>query len=603
MSATARLRAFRGGLRVAARAIAFVVRVAPAACAAYLAIVLMLGLLPVAQVWLTKLVVDAAARTIPGEATGILWLGAAYALTLVLPAALGPLQLALGAWLEDRSVAEVDRSLMRAGERLADLTRIERPAFGDELRLLQDVPMWLPRLFPALQRGLGAAISLLGLLVLLAGLHPLIPLALVVLSIPHLIGEYRLHGLQYEVLADRSRAAREMDYCLRITTQLDAAKEVRVFGLGEFFLERFRERVREALTEVTRLRFQYLRLAGLYAAGYALALAASFWYVAAQAGVGRLRLGDVALYLAAIIQAQGLLLQLRVGAAISHEITLHVGGFFRFLDGARPSIALPAPGRELATPARIQRGVELRHVSFVYPEGTTPVLEDVSFTLAAGQVTALVGYNGAGKSTIVKLLTRMYDPTQGEILLDGHSLAAYDLASLRSRVAVVYQDFAHFSLTLAENIAVGGSADGLQEAQVEAVARLSGADEVAGRLLRGYATELTRRFEGGVELSGGEWQKVALARGFVRDVAIVILDEPTSALDADAEDRLFQRFRSLMAGKTGLLISHRFSTVRMADHIVVLEGGAIVEQGRHDELIRQGGRYAQLFEMQAGRYR
>jgi len=231
------------------------------------------------------------------------------------------------------------------------------------------------------------------------------------------------------------------------------------------------------------------------------------------------------------------------------------------------------------------------------------VLQGVNARLPAGKVTALVGVNGAGKSTLVKLLTRMYDPTGGLILLDGPPLANYDLASLRSRMAVVYQDFARFALTLCENIAVGDIETEPDMQRVEQAARWSGADEVAANLPEGYATELTRRFEGGVELSGGEWQKVALARSFLRDAALVILDEPTSALDADAEYQLFQHFRALITGKTGLLISHRLSTVRMADQILVLDGGRIVETGSHTELMARGGHYASLYEMQAGRYR
>ncbi|HEX2036786.1 MAG TPA: ATP-binding cassette domain-containing protein, partial [Chloroflexota bacterium] len=234
---------------------------------------------------------------------------------------------------------------------------------------------------------------------------------------------------------------------------------------------------------------------------------------------------------------------------------------------------------------------------------------------------ALVGANGAGKSTLVKLLTRMYDPTAGQLLLDGQPLPAYDLHSLRRRIAVVYQDFARFSFTFGENVAVGavGIAGTLEAAggaagdadwpgaelrrRVARAVQAAGAGEVLARLPRGYDTPLTRRFEGGVELSGGEWQTVALARGFVRDAALIILDEPSSALDAAAEARLFQQFRALAAGKTALLISHRLSTVRLADHILVLEGGRVVEAGSHAALLGGGGRYATLYRMQASRYR
>src|SRR5260370_6318762 len=262
---------------------------------------------------------------------------------------------------------------------------------------------------------------------------------------------------------------------------------------------------------------------------------------------------------------------------------------------------LPPQGQGSLAPAQFKEGVELRDVHFSYPGGSqdVAVLQGVNTRLPAGKVTALVGVNGAGKSALVKLLTRMYDPTRGQILLDGASLANYELASLRSRMAVVYQDFARFALTLRANIAVGDIERDPDSQRIEQAARWSGADQVAAKLPDGYATELTRRFEGGVELSGGEWQKVALARSFLRDAALVILDEPTSALDADAEYQLFQHFRALITGKTGLLISHRLSTVRMADQILLLVAAPIVETGTHTDLMARGRHYASLSEMQA----
>jgi ATP-binding cassette subfamily B protein len=285
-----------------------------------------------------------------------------------------------------------------------------------------------------------------------------------------------------------------------------------------------------------------------------------------------------------------------------YETTLCARRMFALCEGAGPSIAVPPTDGTAAAPSAIRRGIELRHVRFRYPESSRDVLRDVSFALPAGRVTALVGANGAGKSTLVKLLARMYDPTGGVILLDGVPFPEYGLEDLRSMVAVVYQDFARFALTLRENIAVGG-ASGMSRAGVEVAGEWAGVNETVGSLPQGYDTELTKKFEGGVELSGGEWQKVALARGYIRDAALVILDEPTAALDADAEYRLFERFRELVRGRTALIICHRFSTVRMADQIVVLEDGRVLETGSHEELIARGGRYAQLFDMQAGRYR
>lgn len=592
-------------VRLYGRGLLLVAKAAPLTTAAYITIVVFLNLLPVFQVWLTKLLVDVLATHTTDRSqtlTRVIEIAVLFALVRVVTASLQPIQQAMSARLEDRAVAAVDRRLMQAGTDLVDLDRIERPAFQDDLRLSQDAAFRSPRLFMLLQDGLGSLLTLIGLLLLLFRLQPLLPLMLVAASIPHWVAEQRLHKLKYATMTRHSRAAREMDYCVRITTELAAAKEVRVFGLGDFFLERFCDRSRSALSEVSQLRFQQLRLSALFSSLHALALAGGFWYVANNARAGHFTLGDIALYLNAVRQAQGLVRSLEWSLSFLHEIVLNLRGLFTLVDQAKPAIALAPPTQHQKAPARVRSGIELQRVSFRYPESTQVVLEEVSTLLPPGKVTALVGTNGAGKSTLVKLLTRMYDPDGGEILLDGVPLSAYNLESLRSRIAVMYQDFAHFALTMRENITVGAIALSQDEERLEVALGLSGADRVAARLAQGYNTQLTRQFEGGVEISGGEWQKVALARSFFRDAALIILDEPTAALDADAEYQLFERFREMIVGKTALLISHRFSTVRMADQILVLEEGRIQEAGSHPELIALGGRYAKLYEMQAGRY-
>jgi ATP-binding cassette subfamily B protein len=588
-------------LRTVRRGVALVAVASPGKVVLYGLLMVTVGLVPVAQAWLAKLVVDGLAAGAPGPR--ILLLVGLYASALAALAGLQPLERAMAAWLEGRAVAAVDRALMAAGGRLVDLYRVERPAFGDELRLLDGAPFYIPRIFQMTRYILGGGVTLGGLLLLLGGLHPLLPLVLAALTVPRMATERRMQNLMYEAMSDGSRAGREMDYCARVATGPELAKELRVFGLGAFFLGRFRERLDAALGEVSRLRLRHLRIAAVFGVLQALALAGGFWYVAARVGEGALPLGDIALYLAAVIQAQTTVAWLVGSVSVLYETRLYLRGLFAFLDGAAPVIRLPAAGREVAAPTRLREGIRLEGISFAYPEGERPVLDGVSVALRAGEVTALVGVNGAGKSTVVKLLTRMYDPTGGEILLDGRPLQEYDLDGLRRRIAVVYQDFARFALTLGENISVGAAVPDGEDGRVEEAARMTGAHDVAIRLPRGYDTQLTRRFEGGVDLSGGEWQKLALARGFVRDAALVILDEPTSALDAEAEHELFERFRELVAGRTGLLISHRFSTVRMADRIVVLEAGRVVEEGGHEELVERGGVYAELFEMQAGRYR
>ena len=578
----------------------------PGVAAIFVTLALLTSAMPVAQVWLAKLLLDQLALAVGGSAialTAILLTAALYALIMVLKTALEPVQEALTVRLEERALGEFDRRLMAAGGRMVDLYDIERPSFQERLAHVMFGSFIVPRLVGFLQSGLRPALTLAGLLALLVRLHPLIPLILVLATIPYLISERRMARNRHKAIEEQSRAAREMAYYTQVSTEPQSAKEVRVFGLGGLFLQRFEERRLRALRELDRVRLKHLRSNGFFGALYAAALGGGFWYVAAQAGAGQLTVGDIALYLGAITQSETALRYIGQWVGRLYETTLRLDTIFSFLDSSEPRIALPAPADALDAPALLQQGISLRNVTFQYPEGESDVLCGVSAALPAGKVTALVGVNGAGKSTLVKLLTRMYDPVEGEILLDGRPLHAYDLESLRRRIAVVYQDFARFALSLGENITVGSGGLDASEERMRQAAVWAGADQVAASLEKGYDTQLTRRFSGGVELSGGEWQKVALARGFMRDAALVILDEPTAALDAEAEYHLFQRFRELIAGKTALIISHRFSTVRMADNIMVLEDGVIIESGSHQELMTANGRYATLYAMQASWYR
>ncbi len=592
-------------LLLLARGLSMALAPAPGLAVIYIALGLFTAALPVAQVWLGKVLLDQLSLVVGGTVvalSAILLSAALYALTMGLQTALEPVQEALTATLRDRAVGEFDRRLMAAGGRLVDLYQVERPSFQDDLEKVTLGSYFVPGLVTILQSGLRPALTVAGLLALLVRLHPLIPLILVLATILYLISERRMASNRHTAIGAQSRAAREMDYYMQATTEPQSAKEVRVFGLGGFFLRRFEDRRLRALRELDRVRFAHLRSNGFFGALYALALGGGFWYVAVQAGAGQLTVGDIALYLGVITQTESALRYVGIWAGRLYEVTLHLETIFSFLDHSRPEIALPRPGDGRDAPGLLQKGMSLQNVTFQYPEVDSNVLQAASAVLPAGKVTALVGVNGAGKSTLVKLLTRMYDPMEGEILLDGKPLHAYDLESLRRRIAVVYQDFARFALSLGENISVGGGGLNTSDERMQLAATWAGADQVAAGLKEGYDTQLTRQFAGGVELSGGEWQKVALARGFMRDAAFVILDEPTAALDAEAEYHLFQRFQELIAGKTALIISHRFSTVRMADNILVLDDGAIIETGSHQELMAANGRYATLYNMQASWY-
>jgi ATP-binding cassette subfamily B protein len=315
---------------------------------------------------------------------------------------------------------------------------------------------------------------------------------------------------------------------------------------------------------------------------------------------GFLTIGSLTFLAGAILQASSNIQQIFSTVSGIADQALFLTDLVAFLE-MQPTIR--SKPSALPVPRPIQRGFEFRNVSFSYPGGSRKVLDRFNFTLQPGERVALIGENGQGKTTIVKLLTRLYDPVEGQVLLDGVDLRDYDLETLYKEIGVIFQDFMRYEMTARENIAVGRIDQIGNQELLQASAHKSMADEVIGRLGLGFDQMLGRRFEGGVDLSGGEWQKVALARAYLRDAQVLVLDEPTAALDARSEFEVFQRFSELTTGKMALFISHRFSTVRMADRIVVLEDGRIAEEGTHEELTHLGGRYAEMFEMQAASYR
>ncbi len=334
--------------------------------------------------------------------------------------------------------------------------------------------------------------------------------------------------------------------------------------------------------------------------GATLAVFGSYAYIAYQTVQSAITLGDLVMYFQAFQRGQSALNQMMSGLAALYEDNLFLANVMEFL-GLQPQV--PEPAHPVAVPEPMQVGIELQGVSFRYPGSSQNALQEISMTIRPGEHIALVGANGSGKTTLIKLLCRLYDPTEGRITLDGVELSGFQAGALRRQISVVFQDYARYHLTARENIWFGDTTQRAENGRVVAAAQLSGADEVIARLPRGYETVLGKQFQDGAELSIGEWQKVALARAFMREAQIIVLDEPTSSLDARAEYEVFRKFRQLARGRTAVLISHRFSTVRMADRIYVLDGGRVVESGSHDELVQLGGTYARLFQLQASSYR
>jgi ATP-binding cassette subfamily B protein len=449
----------------------------------------------------------------------------------------------------------------------------------------------------------GQAQDLVTVVAFAAGLVVYAPWLIVLLAlalVPAFLGEAHFNAQSYSLNFAWTTERRVLDYLRQTGASVETAKEVKIFGLNAFLIERYR-----TLSE------------GFYAANRALAKRRALWgsafaalgtvgYYAAYALIawrtvrGDFSIGDLTFLSGSFRRLRNLLENLLIGFSQLAGQALYLDDLYSFFE-VRPEIVSPADPRAFLSP--IRTGFTFDNVGFRYPGAERWAVRELSFTLMAGEVLALVGENGAGKTTLVKLLARLYDPDEGRILLDGHDLREYDLAELRAHVGVIFQDFVRYALSAAENIAVGRIEAREDRERIVRAAEQSLADPVIRRLPHGYEQAMGKRFRDGVDLSGGEWQKIAIARAYMRDADVLILDEPTAALDARSEYQVFERFKELSAGKTAVLISHRFSTVRMADRILVLEGGRIEEIGTHDELLVAGRRYAELFELQAAGYR
>ena len=563
------------------------------------------GVLPLLPLYLMKLMVDAVTA---GLAAPDKW--AAFKHVLLLGGFMGAMTLfaslirsIAGLVSEWQSYIVTDHmnDVLLAKSVEVDLEYYESARYYDTLhRAQREAPFRPISIVNGLAQIGQNGISLLAIAALLVLFHWIIAVILFIAVISGTAVRLRYTGKMYRWQREQTSAERQAGYLNWMLTDCSHAKEIRLFDLGPLFIRRFRDlrrTLRKGRLAITRRR----SIADFAAQTFATVVIYSLYaYLAYQAIGGKATLGDLAMYYQAFQRVQGSLQGILSSLAGLYEDNLFLSNLYEFLDLKRTVVE---PVHASPVPQPMQHGIVLNHVSFQYPGGNRKALEDISLTIRPGEVVALVGENGSGKTTLIKLLCRLYDPTGGTITIDGVDLRQFETKALRHEIAIIFQDYAHYHLTARENIWFGNTALPPDHERVIAAARRSGADGVISALPHGYDTILGKRFEDGEELSIGEWQKVALTRAFMRDAQIIVLDEPTSSMDAKAEYEVFQSFRQLVSGRTAILISHRFSTVRMADRIFVMKQGSVIEGGTHEELVRVGGTYARLFEMQAQHYR
>ncbi len=587
------------------RALALVWQSAPGWTIASLMLIIVQGPLPLLSLYLMKLLVDAVTAGLATSDKGSTF--GELALLIVLMGAvslfgtLSGLIAGLVSEAQAQTVTDHIHDILHAKSIEVDLEYYENPQYYDTLhRAQQEAPFRPPHILNGLVQLGRNGISLLTMVSLLFSFHWGIAIILFTATIPGILVRLKYARKMYRWQREQAQTERRAWYFNWILTGDIHTREIRLFDLGFLFIGWFRDLRKQLRRERFKMTARRSVAELVAQASTAFAIFGSYAFIAYRTVQGNISLGDLIMYYQAFQRSQGFLQQMLSSLADLYEDNLFLSSFYEFLDLER-KVAEPLHPRPVPRP--IKTGIVFDHVSFQYPMGTKKVLEDVTLIIRPGEKVALVGENGAGKTTLIKLLCRLYDPTNGTIIFDGIDLREFKTTTLRREISVIFQDYVHYNLTARENIWFGDVNLPPDHERIVLSAHYTGADDVIIRLKNGYETTLGKWFEDGEELSIGEWQKVALARAFLREAQIIVLDEPTSAMDAKAEYEVFNKFRQLAEGQTAILISHRFSTVRMADRIYVLENGRITENGTHDDLVRHGGTYARMFETQAQYYR
>lgn len=558
--------------------------------------------LPFLLLYIGKLIIDQVVHLSRGDGSfskDFLWKLVAIEFALaIISDALGRAITLMDSLLGDLFANHTSVRIMKHAATL-DLDQFEDAIFYDKLERARQQTVGRTVLLSQVMGQVQDLITMGFLAAGLAAFNPWLIVLLVVAILPAFIGESYFNDQTYALTRSQTPQRRELDYLRYIGASDETAKEIKMFSLSGFIIDRFKLLSDKFYTDNKKIAIKRSIWGTFFALLGSLGYYGAYVFIIASTISGGLTIGELTFLAGSFRQLRTLLEGILGRFTTVSQGAIFLSDFFEFFE-IQPKIHNTQRPRPFPNP--IQHGFTFEKVGFQYLNSDRWANRNLNFTLRPAEKLALVGENGAGKSTLVKLLARLYDPTEGRILLDGYDLKEYDLSELRQHIGIIFQDFLRYQMTFSQNIAAGNIDEKANEELIRASARQSLADELARRLPAGYHQMLGKRFSEGVELSGGEWQKVAIARAYMRDAQLLILDEPTSALDARAEYQVFERFTELTRGKMAVLISHRFSTVRMADRIMVLDRGEIVEIGSHEELLAKGGRYAELFQLQAMGY-
>ncbi|MFJ7669393.1 ABC transporter ATP-binding protein [Lysinibacillus sp. NPDC097195] len=557
------------------------------------------AILPSLTIWFSKGLIDAISTTDTIVYSIIIFFVICWIVVSFMNAILGPLEMTFQGLMTDKLIAKLNKSLMDKSSAIKGLYYFENPEFYDDIQVLEQEAAWRPVNLIVFTSGMiSSVLTGISMLLLLTNFNIWIACIIFIAIVPQAIVTYRLQKEAFETLVINSPEARKMQYYSSVMLSKEHIKEVKLYNTATFFINKYMMTFHKIHTDIKKIRYKQACYSIVFVGIGMIVIGFSFWWVVTGVLNNKFTSGDILIFASSILLARQSLASFIENSSLLYDTLLYMEKYFKF-------ISLPSDitsGEKVLTLEKNDFTIRFKNVSFQYPNSSKRILDNISFTINMGEKIALVGENGAGKSTIVKLITRLYEPTEGIIELNGIDIAVYDIDVYRQIIGIVFQDFSRYQLTYKENIFISNIENTHDAKRLADVTEKSTLSELVASFEHGYDQVLSKNFDNGTELSGGEWQKVAIARAYYRNAAFLILDEPSASLDARSEHQILETLTDLSATKTLLLITHKLSALKMVDRIIVLQDGHITEEGSMQELLMNKGYFAELYQLQATKY-